>query len=226
MTQGQGSSAIAIDGDELSGADQSQDATVDNSTEQSAGADVYNDQFFEHQRPDLGRPRQGPRQVREQGRATAATAGSVSQSNDATNSAKAGNSNDTVQEVTQAQAVGGADTGGDDKGGYDKDGDDKGNHEGAGQDQTATVGNETRAVGRGQRSTTSSRTSRAGVTVGGSGGGGSVWQSNDATNTAAALQQQRDERKPSSRARPGRPGRHRRKRLTSPMPQTSRRTPR
>ena len=162
-----------------------------------------------------GRPASAPRRT--------LPSGDVTQSNDATNSAKAGNTNDTVQEVTQAQAAGGADTGGDDKGGYDKSGKEDGGHEGAEQDQTATVGNETEQSAEAKVDNEQSNIA-AGVTVGGS-GGGSVSQSNDATNTAAAGNSN-ETAQAVEQGQAGTPGRHRRKRLTSPMPQTSRRTPR
>ena len=61
---------------------------------------------------------------------------------------------------------------------------DNGNHEGAGQDQEATVGNETEQSAEATVDNDQSNIA-AGVTVGGS-GGGSVSQSNDATNTAEA----------------------------------------
>ena len=97
-------------------------------------------------------------------------AGRCRQSNDATNSAEAGNSNDTIQDVVQAQGSSAVAAGGD--------------ASGADQDQSADVSNSTDQWADADVDNDQSNTN-APTSVGG-GGGGSVDQSNSADNSAAA----------------------------------------
>ena len=114
-----------------------------NSTDQWADADVDNDQSNVNAPTSVGHGGDDKSNAKA-GDDGNGGGGSVSQSNDATNSAAAGNSNDTIQDVTQAQAAGGDGSLGSvdvrrRQGRARHDGD----HKGAGQDQTATVDNDT-----------------------------------------------------------------------------------
>ncbi len=169
VTQGQGSSAVAIDGD-ASGAAQDQSSDVWNGTYQWADADVDNDQSNINAPTSVG----------------GGGGGSVDQSNSADNAAAAGNENFTGQYVTQGQGSSAVAFGG-------------GHASGAAQDQSSDVWNGTyqwadadvdndqsninapTSVGHGDRD-------KGKVKSGddGNGGGGSISQSNEATNAAAA----------------------------------------
>jgi hypothetical protein len=155
LAQGQGASSIALGG-ATGGGGQAQDAIVDNWTYQSAEADVDNGQLNVSAPVAVG----------------GGGGGDVTQSNDATNSATAENSNATIQETAQGQGSSSVALGG-----YSS---------GAGQDQVAEVINATdqsayATVSNGQYNV------YAPVSVFSPGAGsGNVTQSNSATNVASA----------------------------------------
>ena len=153
VAQEQGASTIAVGGDASAGG-QTQDAIVDNWTDQAAAAGVHNGQQNISAPVSVG----------------SGGGGDTTQSNEATNSATASNTNDTIQDVLQGQAASTVALGGSAYGGA--------------QDQIADVINTTYQsadayVASGQANVA------AGTSVG-SDGGGDVTQSNTADNAATA----------------------------------------